>query len=99
MGRHTHAHTHAHTRAHSHTRTHTHTHTRQNTQASFEKTTDHLFDAAVHGRTDAIVGVSECIIMGIPIPLGTGLFKLLRNVPRPDVAQRKGLLDEVGVQA
>jgi hypothetical protein len=46
--------------------------------ASFEKTTDHLFDAAVHGRSDAIIGVSECIIMGIPIPLGTGLFKLLR---------------------
>jgi len=48
----------------------------------------------VHGRTDAIVGVSECIIMGIPIPLGTGLFKLLRAVPKPDVTQRKGLLDE-----
>ncbi len=45
--------------------------------ASFEKTTDHLFDAAVHGRTDAIVGVSECIIMGLPIPLGTGLPSLL----------------------
>ena len=47
--------------------------------ASFEKTTDHLFDAAVHYRTDTIVGVSECIIMGIPIPIGTGLFKLLMN--------------------
>ncbi|CAM9647891.1 unnamed protein product, partial [Ectocarpus fasciculatus] len=47
--------------------------------ASFEKTTDHLFDASVHSRHDAIVGVSECIIMGIPIPLGTGLFKLLMN--------------------
>ncbi len=46
--------------------------------ASFEKTTDHLFDAAVHGRNDDIVGVSECIIMGIPIPLGTGLFKLMK---------------------
>ena len=42
--------------------------------ASFEKTTDHLFDAAVHSRRDHIVGVSECIIMGVPIPLGTGLF-------------------------
>lgn len=41
--------------------------------ASFEKTTDHLFDAAVHGRTDAIVGVSECIIMGMEVPVGTGL--------------------------
>ena len=47
--------------------------------ASFERTTDHLFDAAVHGRRDAIVGVSECIIMGIPIPLGTGGFKLVKN--------------------
>ena len=47
--------------------------------ASFEKTTDHLFDAAVHGRVDDIVGVSECIIMGTPIPLGTGLFKLLKS--------------------
>ncbi|KAL3802193.1 hypothetical protein HJC23_001737 [Cyclotella cryptica] len=66
--------------------------------ASFEKTTDHLFDAAVHGRTDAIDGVSECIIMGIPIPIGTGLFKLLKRatmaskpVPVPSVVS-KGLL-------
>lgn len=44
--------------------------------ASFEKTTDHLFDAAVHGRTDAIVGVSECIIMGMEVPVGTGLPSL-----------------------
>ena len=29
---------------------------------------------------DAIDGVSECIIMGIPIPLGTGFFKLLHMV-------------------
>ncbi|KAH8071284.1 DNA-directed 5'-3' RNA polymerase [Aureococcus anophagefferens] len=43
--------------------------------ASFERTTDHLFDAAAHGRRDNIVGVSECIIMGIPIPLGCGSFK------------------------
>ncbi len=32
--------------------------------ASFEKTCDHLSDAAVHAREDTIVGVSECIIMG-----------------------------------
>lgn len=44
--------------------------------ASFEKTTDHLFDAALHGRTDLIKGVSECIIMGSETPLGTGAFKL-----------------------
>ena len=45
--------------------------------ASFEKTTDHLFDAAVRSRTDRVVGVSECIIMGMPIPIGTGLPALL----------------------
>ena len=45
--------------------------------ASFEKTTDHLFDAAVRSRTDQVVGVSECIIMGMPIPVGTGLPSLL----------------------
>ncbi len=47
--------------------------------ASFEKTTDHLFDSAVRGRRDDINGVSECIIMGQPIPVGTGLFKVLFN--------------------
>nr|WCZ58477.1 RNA polymerase III subunit RPC1 [Andalucia godoyi] len=45
--------------------------------ASFEKTTDHLFDAAVHGRVDHVRGVSECIITGSPIPLGTGMFRLM----------------------
>jgi DNA-directed RNA polymerase beta' subunit len=44
--------------------------------ASFEKTTDHLFDAALRGRVDTIDGVSECIIMGIPMPVGTGMFRL-----------------------
>ena len=47
--------------------------------ASFEKTPDHLFDAAVHGKVDAIDGVSERIIMGTPIGLGTGCFKLLHD--------------------
>ena len=58
--------------------------------ASFEKTTDHLFDAAVHSRNDKIVGVSECIIMGIPIPLGTGLFKLVRDVDRDNHGVKSG---------
>jgi DNA-directed RNA polymerase III subunit RPC1 len=34
--------------------------------ASFEKTTDHLFDASAFGKTDEIAGVSESIIMGNP---------------------------------
>lgn len=47
--------------------------------ASFEKTTDHLFDAAMRGTKDPIEGVSECIIMGTPMRIGTGIFKLLHN--------------------
>lgn len=42
--------------------------------ASFEKTTDHLFDAALFGKTDSIQGVSESIIMGNPAQtVGTGM--------------------------
>eukprot|EP00656_Telonema_subtile_P049966 TRINITY_DN6345_c0_g1_i4.p1 TRINITY_DN6345_c0_g1~~TRINITY_DN6345_c0_g1_i4.p1 ORF type:complete len:1476 (-),score=436.33 TRINITY_DN6345_c0_g1_i4:120-4547(-) len=47
--------------------------------ASFEKTADHLFEAAVRSRVDDVSGVSECIIMGIPVPVGTGNLKLIHN--------------------
>ncbi|GLJ45066.1 hypothetical protein SUGI_0948710 [Cryptomeria japonica] len=50
--------------------------------ASFEKTTDHLFDASIHGRIDQIEGVSECIIMGIPMPIGTGLLKIRQRIEK-----------------
>jgi DNA-directed RNA polymerase III subunit RPC1 len=64
--------------------------------ASFEKTTDHLFDAAVHSREDSIVGVSECIIMGVPIPIGTGLFKLLLKAKSPvDKTKRSRILSSI----
>ena len=65
--------------------------------ASFEKTSDHLYDAAVHSRTDAIAGVSECIITGVPMPVGTGLFKLLQRVPRCQLPTSRTLL--VGPQS
>ncbi|XP_044766924.1 DNA-directed RNA polymerase III subunit RPC1 [Coccinella septempunctata] len=47
--------------------------------ASFEKTADHLFDAAFYGQTDKISGVSENIIVGSESPVGTGTFKLLQK--------------------
>ncbi|KAJ2032455.1 DNA-directed RNA polymerase III subunit RPC1, partial [Coemansia sp. S155-1] len=47
--------------------------------ASFEKTTDHLFDAATFGKRDMVHGVSERIIMGQQMPVGTSLFKLLMD--------------------
>lgn len=48
--------------------------------ASFEKTAEHLFNAPFHGRRDQIEGVSECIIMGIPIQFGTGILKVKQRV-------------------
>nr|GMC50921.1 DNA-directed RNA polymerase III subunit 1-like isoform X1 [Ipomoea batatas] len=49
------------------------------TLASFEKTADHLFNASVSGRDDKIEGVGECIIMGIPMQMGTGMFKVMQR--------------------
>lgn len=59
--------------------------------ASFEKTTDHLFDAAYHMKSDAVEGVSECIILGQSMTLGTGAFNVVKKLaikPR-DLQQRK----------
>ncbi|CCE88859.1 Piso0_001648 [Millerozyma farinosa CBS 7064] len=47
--------------------------------ASFEKTTDHLFDASFYMKEDKIEGVSECIILGQTMNIGTGAFKLVKS--------------------
>ncbi|KAM6105196.1 LOW QUALITY PROTEIN: DNA-directed RNA polymerase III subunit RPC1 [Pterocles gutturalis] len=60
--------------------------------ASFEKTADHLFDAAYFGQKDSVCGVSECIIMGIPMNIGTGLFKLLHKADRESTPPRRPLI-------
>ena len=63
--------------------------------ASFEKTADHLFEAALHGTKDPITGVSECIITGVPMNLGTGLFKMVHGVPASEPPkQRKPVFDD-----
>ncbi|XP_071737899.1 DNA-directed RNA polymerase III subunit 1-like [Rutidosis leptorrhynchoides] len=55
--------------------------------ASFERTSDLLFNASVNGRVDKIDGVSECIIMGIPISTGTGMMRILQKVPKFELCQ------------
>jgi DNA-directed RNA polymerase III subunit RPC1 len=44
--------------------------------ASFESSTDYLFDASLRGKGDPIEGVSDCIIMGKPIHIGTGMIEV-----------------------
>ena len=41
-------------------------------RAAFEVTVNHLLDAAVHGEIDDLNGVTENVIVGKPIKLGTG---------------------------
>ena len=48
--------------------------------ASFEKTPDHLFEAAWHAKKDMIEGVSECIIMGQSMSQGTGAFQVVKSL-------------------
>ncbi|KMS96001.1 hypothetical protein BVRB_002940 [Beta vulgaris subsp. vulgaris] len=48
--------------------------------ASFEKTADHLFNGSVNGREEMIEGVSECIIMGVPMQIGTGILKIRQRI-------------------
>ncbi len=47
-------------------------------RAAFEVTVKHLTDAAMRGEVDDLRGVTENVIIGSrPIPLGTGIVKLL----------------------
>ena len=57
--------------------------------ASFEKTPDHLFEAAWHMKKDKIEGVSECIIMGQSMSLGTGSFRVVRPLGIEDGTIRR----------
>lgn len=58
--------------------------------ASFEKTPDHLFDAAAGMKSDQIEGVSECIIMGQTMSVGTGAFQVVRrlNITEEDTIKK-----------
>ena len=64
-------------------------------RAAFEVTVSHLLDAAVHGEVDELDGVTENVIVGKPIKLGTGDVNLRMdagaattvdaNEPEPDL--------------
>ena len=48
-------------------------------RAAFEVTVKQLVDAAVIGEVDRLKGVTENIIIGQPIPVGTGMVLLVMN--------------------
>ncbi len=47
--------------------------------ASFQETTRVLTDAAIHGKSDSLLGLKENVILGKLIPAGTGLERY-RNI-------------------
>jgi DNA-directed RNA polymerase subunit A" len=46
-------------------------------RAAFEETVNHLLEAAMRGEIDELVGVTENVIVGQPIKLGTGDVELV----------------------
>lgn len=64
--------------------------------ASFEETNEHLYEAAAHMKSESVKGVSESIILGKRVALGTGSFDLLfgRNIPNLVPKNRSFLLSK-----
>ena len=56
-------------------------------RASFEVTTGHLLEAAREGEKDRLNGVTENVIVGQPIPLGTGIVELIMKASTKDVKE------------
>jgi DNA-directed RNA polymerase subunit A" len=55
-------------------------------RAAFEVTVNHLMDAAIHGEIDDLDGVTENVIVGKPIRLGTGDVDLRMGTANRDEA-------------
>jgi DNA-directed RNA polymerase subunit A" len=51
-------------------------------RAAFEVTVNHLLDAAVRGEIDELAGVTENVIVGQPILLGTGDVRLIARTSK-----------------
>jgi DNA-directed RNA polymerase subunit A" len=51
-------------------------------RAAFEETIKHLVNAAITAEDDDLVGVTENIIVGQTIPIGTGRIKLGMKVKK-----------------
>jgi len=51
-------------------------------RAAFEETIKHLINAAISGEEDKLVGVTENIIIGQSVPIGTGVVRLAMAKPK-----------------
>ncbi|EXJ88840.1 DNA-directed RNA polymerase III subunit RPC1 [Capronia epimyces CBS 606.96] len=64
--------------------------------ASFEKTADHVFDAGIAGKIDKIEGVSESVIVGKTMGVGTGSVEVVRylNIGGKDKKKRPTVFED-----
>lgn len=64
--------------------------------ASFEKTADHVFDAGIAGKIDKIEGVSESVIVGKTMGVGTGMVEVVRylNVDSTEKKKRPTVFED-----
>lgn len=64
--------------------------------ASFEKTADHVFDAGIAGKVDKIEGVSESVIVGKTMGVGTGGVEVVRylNIEGKDKGKRPTVFED-----
>lgn len=58
-------------------------------RAAFEETVKHLVNASVRAEDDKLVGVTENIIVGQTVPIGTGKIKLAVNQPKQKAKKEK----------
>lgn len=63
-------------------------------RAAFEMTVRHLLNAAIGGEEDEIKGVSESIIVGQPVPMGTGMVDLRMRLPSKLANSKQGKAEE-----
>ncbi len=63
--------------------------------ASFQETTRVLTDAAIHGKSDSLLGLKENVILGKLIPAGTGLerYRNIRVEPTEEARQNAYSID------
>jgi DNA-directed RNA polymerase subunit A' len=58
-------------------------------RAAFEITVPNIVDAAVKGQNDLLKGVTENVIVGQAIPIGTGLVDIYMSAVPPESAEEK----------
>ena len=63
--------------------------------ASFQETTRVLTDAAIHAKSDSLLGLKENVIIGKLIPAGTGLPRY-RNIRVEPTEEAKAAMYSVG---